>query len=119
MPARDIAAQVEDTLAKNNGNYKAVAEGLGDKIVYEETGGFIENTNIDGGRATEAAKLDVNGQSGKFISINGDGYYFIKLIGKTESKVNFVSIYVPFKEFDADFEKIKNDGLISEAISIE
>ncbi len=117
--ARETAMRVEQILAENGGNYGAVAEKLGSAISYEETGGLIENTNIDGGRATEATKLEVGEQSGKFISINGDGYYFIKLIAKTDSKVNFVSIYVPFKEFDVDFAKIKEDGLISEAISLE
>lgn len=113
-----ISKEVEKMLAENGGNYTAVAEALGDKINYEETGGFVSAQNIDGGRATEAIKLEPGGQSGRFVSINGDGYYFVKLIDKTETEVNFVSIKVPFTEFQTQFDKLKEDGKISEYIEI-
>ena len=116
--ASEIADEVETMLKDNGGNYTAVAETLGEKITYEETGGFVSAQNIDGGRATEAIKLEPGGQSGKFVSINGDGYYFVKLIDKTETEVNFVSIKVPFMEFQTQFDKLKEDGKISEYITV-
>ena len=116
--ASEIANEVEKMLNDNGGNYTAVAETLGEKISYEETGGFVSAQNIDGGRATEAIKLEPGGQSGKFVSINGDGYYFVKLIDKTETEVNFVSIKVPFTEFQTQFDKLKEDGKISEYITV-
>lgn len=116
--ANTIADKVESLLAENGGNYAQVAEALGDNIIYEETGGMVSSQNIDGGRASEAIKLEPGGESGRFVSINGDGYYFVKLIDKTETEVNFVSIKVPFTEFAERFFALSEDGLIGEYITI-
>lgn len=116
--ANAVADEVEKMLAENGGNYTAVASALGSKIIYEETGGMVSSQNIDGGRASEATKLEAGGQSGRFVSINGDGYYFVKLIAKTETEVNFVSIKIPFTEFDTRFTTLKDDGKIKEYITI-
>lgn len=116
--AAETATKVEQMLSSNGGNYQAVAEALGEAVQYEETGGYVSAQNIDGGRATEAMKLSPGGQSGKFVSTNGDGYYFVKLIAKTDTEVNFVSIKVPFTEFAEQFEKLREDGKISELIEI-
>jgi hypothetical protein len=115
--AKEVAEKVERMLKENGGNYAAVAEALGEEIVYEETGGYVSAQNIDGGRASEAIKLEPGAQSGKFVSTNGDGFYFVKLVAKTDTEVNFVSIKVPFTEFETQFEKLKEDGKISEFIN--
>ena len=116
--ANEVASKVEELLAKNGGNYGAVSENLGDKVVYEETGGMVSNKNLDGGRSNEAIKLEEGGQSGRFISANGDGYYFVKLIKKTDSEVNFASLRVPFLEFEKRFSELGEDA-IHEYITIE
>ena len=116
--ANKIADEVERLLKENNNDYLKVAEALGEKIQYEETGGLVDSKNIDGGRASEAMKLEPDASSGKFISMNGDGYYFVKLIKKTDTEVNFISIKVPFTEFDQRFDKLRDDNKITEYISI-
>ncbi len=116
--ANQIANQVEKLLSENGNDYKAVAEQLGDKISYQETGGLVDSKNIDGGRASEAMKLSPGESSGKFISMSGDGYYFVKLINKTDSQVNFVSIRVPFTEFAKRFDALEQDNKIVEYITI-
>ncbi len=116
--ARSITETIESKLAENGNNYQAVANDLGDSIVFEETGGLVDSKNIDGGRATEAMGLEPGASSGKFISLNGDGYYFVKLINKTDTEVNFVSIKVPFTEFDRRFKVLQDEGKITELISI-
>ena len=116
--ANRIAVEVETLLSENGGNYPAVAEKLGDKIIYEETGGMVPNQNIDGGRASEAFKLEPGGQSGRFVSMSGDGYYFVKLIDKNDTEVNFVSIKVPFTEFDNRMNNLREENKISEFITI-
>lgn len=117
--ANSIAEEVERELESNGGDYRAIVEKFGEKITYEETGKLVNNKNIDGGRATEAMKLEKGGQSGKFVSMNGDGYYFVKLVDKTDNEVNFVSIFVPFKEFNQRFETIKGEEKIKEFITLE
>lgn len=116
--ANKIATKVESLLAGNNNDYKAVVEQLGDEIIYEETGGLVDGKNIDGGRASEAMKLEPEQSSGRFVSMNGDGYYFVKLVSKTDSEVNFVSIKVPFTEFAKQFDTLKTDNKITEYIDI-
>lgn len=117
--AKSIATEVERMLSENGNNYADVASALGDKIIYQETGGLVDSKNIDGGRASEAAKLSPGASSGKFVSMNGDGYYFVKLIEKTDTEVNFASIRIPFTEFDSRFTTMKENGGISELITID
>lgn len=116
--ANRIASRVEALLAENGGNYKPIADALGSEIQYEETGGMVSDQNIDGGRASEASRLEPGASSGRFISMNGDGYYFVKLINKTETEVNFVSIKVPFTEFNNRLNALREDGQISEYINV-
>ncbi|MBR3253786.1 SurA N-terminal domain-containing protein [Candidatus Saccharibacteria bacterium] len=117
--ANKIANQVEKLLSENGGNYAAIAEALGDKVEYQETGGMVGSQNIDGGRASEAIKLEPGQQSGRFVSINGDGYYFVKLIKKTETEVDFVSIKVPFTEFQKRFDALRKENKINELIELK
>ena len=117
--ANKIAEKVEKILASNNNDYMPAVEQLGEQIIYQETGGLVDSKNLDGGRASEAIKLEPGQSSGKFISINGDGYYFVKLISKTETEVDFVSIKVPFTEFDKRFEALKAEDKIVEYIEIK
>ena len=79
----------------------------------------LSNKNIDGGSSTESQKLEVGGQTGKFISMNADGFYFVKLVAKTEGEVNFVSIKVPFTEFSKRMENVRESNGIVEHISID
>ena len=116
--ANDLASRVESMLAANGNDYQAVATALGSQVVYEETGGFVPTQNIDGGRASAAFRLEPGQSSGKFVSLNGDGYYFVKLIKKTDTEVNFVSIKVPFTEFDKRMENLRENNQITEFVTI-
>ena len=116
--ANETALEVEVMLSDNGGKFGQVANKLGERIVYEETGGLVSNQNIDGGRATEASKLEPGQQTGRFVSMNADGYYFVKLIAKTEAEVNFVSIKVPFTEFESKVEALRAGDGVKEYINI-
>lgn len=116
--AGKTAAKVESLLSENGGDYAKVAEALGESVIYEETGGMVPNQNIDGGRASEAFKLEPGQQSGRFVSMSGDGYYFVKLIAKTDTEVNFVSIKVPFTEFNNRMTTLRDENKIQEFVTI-
>ncbi len=117
--ANKIATRVEEILANNDGDFEEVADELGGKVKYEETGGLVDSRNVDGGRASEAMQLNDGEMSGRFISMNGDGYYFVKLIAKTNAEVNFVSIKVPFTEFEKRFTTLQEEQKIQEYITFE
>lgn len=116
--ARGVAEQAEQLLAENGGDLFAVAETLGAEVEYEETGRLVDNMNVDGGRANKAMTLEIGGVSGKFLSTNGDAYYFVKLNEKTETEVNYASLKIDFTEFDLKVAELYEKGLVKEYITI-
>ena len=100
----EATAKLVESRLNGEVNFNELASELGDKVVYEETGGLVDKMNVDGGRAAAAAKLEPGQVSKRFVSANGDGFYFVKLIEKTDSSVNYASIKVPFTEFLKKFE---------------
>jgi len=96
-----------------------IAKAMGDKVEYEETGGLVDKMNIDGGRATVALRLEKGKTSDRFVSNSGDGYYFVTLVDKTESTVNYTSLHIPFSELKTRIEKIRSEGKIDEKIVLE
>jgi hypothetical protein len=96
-----------------------IAQLMGDKVTFEETDGLVDKMNIDGGRSTIALTLEKGKTSERFISTSGDGYYFVTLIDKTESTVNYKSLFIPFSELDTRLKKIRKEGKINERIELE
>ena len=116
--ASATATELENILVANNNNFTDAKSQLGDKIIYESTGELIDNKNVDGGRASKATTLAVGAVSEQFVSLNGDGYYYVKLIAKTESKVNFESLKITFTEFNTRFNSLKDENKIQEFITL-
>jgi len=117
--AEAVAKELDAALLANQNDYAAAANALGEKVTYEETGGLVDSKNVDGGRASEAMKLEPGQSSGRFLSMNGDGYYYVKLVNKTETEVNFVSIKIAFTEFGKRFAEIQENNRIFEFINLE
>lgn len=117
--AENVAKEVEKKIAEKGGNLQAVAEEMGDKVRYEETGGLVDKMNVDGGRSSEAMKLEPGQISGRLVSTNGDGYYFVKLIEKTDTTVNYASIRVPWTEFANRMKSLRADDKIKEYIDLK
>ena len=117
--AAKTAKEVAKILKEQDNSFGAVQEALGDKVVLEETGGMVSNLNVDGGRAEAAMKLSPNEVSEMFVSNNGDGYYFVKLVEKNDSQVNYKSIKVPFTELNKKLTQLrKEEGKVKEYIYI-
>ena len=103
--------------AKNaNGNLTEVASDLG--LEYEDTGGLVDVMNVDGGRSDIAYSMEPNTLSEILTSSNGDGYYIIYLREKAESKVNYISIKIPFTEFKRRLENVREENRVEEFITI-
>lgn len=115
--AQNLVGQVEQLLAENGGDLWAVADALGGEVEYEATGQLVDNMNVDGGRSNKAMTLEVGQISEKFLSSNGDGYYYVKLEEKTDSKVNYVSLKISFLEFDLMVAKLYDEGKVEEYIT--
>ena len=98
---------------------KEISEILGEKVVYEETSGLVDRMNVDGGRATVAMTLEKGQTSERFVSTSGDGIYFVTLLDKTESTVNYVSLHIPFTELNTRLEAVRKENKVEERIIIE
>ena len=118
-PAREVADQIEQLLAENGGDMAAVAEVLGGSVAYEETGQLVDNMNVDGGRSNMAMTMEVGAISSRFLSSNGDGYYFVKLIEKTDSQVNYASLKILLTEFDLRMADLYEEGRVELYIKLE
>ncbi len=116
--ANELVKKVAKLLDDYENDFTEVKEALGDKVEYGTTGGLIDIKNVDGGRSTVAGAQKSGEVSEGFLSSNGDGYYFVKTINKTDTQVSYVSLYIRFTEFAKRFKEIQDAGLIKEYISI-
>lgn len=108
--ARELADKVQQLLAEKDNDFAAVAEELGESVEHEETGRLVDNMNVDGGRSAKAMTLEKGQVSERFLSSNGDGFYFVKLNDKTDSEVNYSSLKINFSKFDGMVADLyKND----------
>lgn len=116
-PAKQLSQQVEQILAEQDGNLTAAAD-LGAGVTYEETGRLVDNMNVDGGRSTMAMKLEVGQVSPRFLSSNGDGFYYVKLIDKTDTEVNYHSLKIEFTKFDQMVAALYEEGKVETYIEV-
>lgn len=116
--AQELARRVEQLLQGNGGDLLAVANELGEDVQYEETGSLVDNMNVDGGRSNKAMTMEVGQVSEKFLSNNGDGYYFVKLIEKTDTQVNYASLKVSFLTFDEQVLALYEEDKVKEYITL-
>jgi len=75
-------------------------------------------TNSDGGLSAEAAKLQKGAVSGVMKTTTGDGYYFVRLLDKGDTQINYEYIRIPLTKFDEQFAALKKDNKIHEYISV-
>lgn len=116
--ANETLKSVKKLLNEYDDDFQDVKDALGDKVEYGTTGGLIDNKNVDGGRSAVASSMKNGEVSDGFLSTNGDGYYFVKTINKTDAQVSYVSLYIRFTEFAKKFKEIQDAGLIREYITI-
>lgn len=116
--ANDIADKVDKLLAENDNDFGKVAEELGDAVVREGTNGLVDAMIVDGGRSNMAQSMEKGQVSKRFLSSNGDGYYYLKLIDKTENQVNHESLKIDFTEFDNRVAALYADGKVKEYIDL-
>ncbi len=110
--AREAAGRVDQLLAENGGDLLAVADALGEAVIYEETGDLVDNMNVDGGRSTKAMTMEPGQVSERFLSSNGDGYYYVKLNEKTDAQVNYASLKIEFLTFDEQVLALYDEGKV-------
>lgn len=120
----DQAKAVSDTVSKlvtaANPDLNAITASINtenEKMAVFWPSALVPIANQDGGLASTAAKLEVNQVSKAIKTTNGDGYYFVKLLEKTDTQVRYEYIQVPLTVFEKMLEKAKTDGKVKEYIA--
>lgn len=120
--AKKAAEAVEDALRANGNDFAKVADLMKNNnlISYEAAGNAVEVSNLDSGRAEVAMKLEKKGDvSERFISKNGDGYYYVRLVAKDDKKVSYETISIRFSKVDNDIQKLRDEGKVTEKIEVK
>lgn len=116
--AKNTVAEIQKYLSENDNDFKKARDQFTSRADYEETAGLVGAGNVDGGRAIKALTLEKGQVSEPFVSLNGDGYYIIKCTEKSKNEVSYVSLFVPFSEFNKNIAALKEAGKITEYIEI-
>src|SRR5690606_28468437 len=91
----------------------------GDGLVRAGASGMVPLINNDGGLTEAARKLDRGQVSSVIRSSTGDGYYFVKLLEKTDTQLNYEFIQILLTEFDRRLKELRDEGKIHEYIKVD
>lgn len=119
--AVDQVKKVETILKSGNKDFAKIAEQLsssGVKVTVGQSGMVDVVSKYGGLRASEVAKFGKGETSGTLKSTTDDGYYFVTVIDKSETQVNFTYLHIPLHKFADDFAKLKSSGKIKEYITV-
>ena len=119
--AKQKQTKAEELLKGKNVDFDKVAAelgGEGEAKVTTGVSGLVAQTNRDGGLSEAAVKLEKGEVSPAIKTTTGDGYYFVKLLEKTDDQVNYEFLRIPLQEFEKRLEKLRQQGKINEYISV-
>ena len=80
--------------------------------------GLVPRTNQDGGLAVHAAKLKKGEISKPVASLNGDGYYILRLVDSNDTQVSYEFIKIPLTMFQRQLDGLYDDGKIKIYIDV-
>ena len=120
--AKQKTDQAAELLKTANGDFATVAAKLQDKSSEQAVAGdssLIDFTARFGGlQVSDLAKLKVGDMTGPVTTMNDSGYYFVKIVDKTEAKIRFTFLFIPLTERDNRVSKLKESGKVSEFIKV-
>lgn len=120
--ANKAQKQAAELVASTSGDFAKVSEQIntahGIKSAAGQSGLVNTVSSLGGLQASEVAKLGKGQLSGVLKSTTDDGYYFVKVIEKTDTQVNYAFLHIPLTKFAGDFEALKKNNKISEYIDI-
>jgi hypothetical protein len=64
-------------------------------------------------------KLEPGKVSDAILSSSGDGFYFVQLLSKNDTSVNYESLKISFTEFDKQVKQIREQNNFKEYITID
>lgn len=115
--AKKLKDELEEKLNPDGSNFEKVAEEYEGRIDLSAPGKVPHGTS-DRGQAGAALTLEPGNVSKPFVSRSIDGYYFVKLLDKTDKEVNYRSIKVPLKELTRRLKSVRDAGKVREHIKV-
>lgn len=114
---------VSDAIAKNDDDLEKAAQELNQQregsVLYGVSGLVNTSVSIGGISARQIADMEVGQVSRTPVqSVTSDGYYFVKLLQKNDTQVNFAFIRIPLTEFSSRLQSLKDEGKVNEYITI-
>lgn len=115
---RDKAAELVKT---KDANFAEIATKLSDDTSKVEHGasGLIGISSALSSPIADAAKMKQGEVSGAIRGAAGDGYYFVRIVEKTDSRVNYEFIRIPLTQLDDAVQQLRKDGKITEYIKLD
>lgn len=111
--------KASELVETTDGDLAKVAEQIGDNKVTVGQSGLVDvSGKFRGLRVADVAKLETGKLSGVLQSTTAEGYYFVRVVNKTESQVDFIYLHIPLSKFDADFTAVKKAGKVKEYIKV-
>ncbi len=113
--------QAASLVAQPNADFDKISAELGDDgnaKVQSGISGLVPHTNHDGGLSSTAVKLDKGQVSSVIKTTTGDGYYFVKVLEKSDTQINYAFIKIPLTKFSEQLEAVKKNNKVSEYIKI-
>jgi hypothetical protein len=95
-----------------------MAKSEGGKVTAGQSGPVDVTSKFSGLRVSEVANMAKGAVSGPLKSTTDDGYYFVKVIDKTGTQVDFLYLHIPLTKFADDFSKLSSSHKIQEYIKI-
>lgn len=112
------AAELLKDPSANFDTVAATLGGEGSAKVIAGVSGLVPTTNRDAGLSKAASKLEVGQVSPVIKTTTGDGYYFVKLLEKSDKQINYAYVRIPLTVFEDKLAALKKDGKVKEYIKL-
>ena len=119
--AKQKQSQAAVLVTQPNADFDKIAAELGGEgkaKVEVGISGLVPHTNHDGGLSSAAVKLEKNQISGVIKTTTGDGYYFVRVLEKSDTQINYAFLKIPLTAFSEQLAALKRDNKVSEYISV-
>lgn len=119
--AKEQADKAAELVKAPDADFAKIAAQLGGEgtaKVETNVSGLVPFTNRDGGLSTAAAKLQKGQVSGVVKTTKADGYYFVKLLEKTDTQLSYEYLKIPLTVFEDQFTSLKSQHRIKEYIKL-
>ncbi len=120
--AEDVSNAVASQVKSGNADLKAIADGLNGKekgTAEYVPAAWVPLKNQDGGLADVASKLQKGQISSAVKTTSGNGYYFVKLVDKNATQIQYEYIHIPLKEFSLKLAQVEKDNKLTKFIKID